>query len=115
MTKIFNKVIGDTGEDKAIECLKKNGYRIVKRNFKNKLGEIDIVAYDKDVLVFIEVKTRSSDFFGLPREAVNLQKQRKIRMVAVSFIKQYRLLDKPCRFDVVEVMPDNVEIIQDCF
>lgn len=115
MAKIFNKVVGDSGEDRATEFLKKNGYRIVRRNFKNKLGEIDVIAYDKEVLAFIEVKTRLSDTFGLPREAVNIQKQRKIRLVATSFIKTYKLFDKACRFDVVEVMPENIEIIKDAF
>ena len=115
MSKIFNKVVGDSGEDRAVEYLKNNGYRIVKRNFKNKLGEIDVIAYDKDILVFVEVKTRSSDMFGLPREAVNLQKQRKIRLVATSYIKAYKLFDKICRFDVVEVLPDSIEILKDCF
>ena len=115
MTKMFNKLVGNSGEDRAVEALKNNGYRIVKRNFKNNLGEIDVIAYDKDILVFIEVKTRTSDVFGLPREAVNLQKQRKIRLVATSYIKTYKLFDKACRFDVVEVLPERIEIIQDCF
>ena len=76
--KVLNKIRGDIGENIAKEYLKSIGYRIVKTNFKNAIGEIDIIAYDEDVLVFAEVKYRKTAQFGLPREAVNYTKQKKI-------------------------------------
>lgn len=113
--KTFNKVVGDSGEEIAKNYLKKQGYRIVKTNYKNKIGEIDIIAYEKDVLVFIEVKYRKNDAFGLPREAVNYHKQMKIRKVASVFINQNRLFDKVCRFDVVEILGDKITLLKNCF
>jgi putative endonuclease len=95
---------GRQGETRAIEFLKNNGYRIIARNFKCSLGEIDIIAQDKEVLCFIEVKTRASDKFGLPQEAVSCFKQRQISKVALAYLKQNNLLDKKARFDVVSLM-----------
>ena len=114
-SKQFNNVTGSSAEEKAAEYLKSQGYRIVKRNYKVPLGEIDIVAYDGDTLCFVEVKFRKTDYFGLPREAVNYNKQRKIRMVATCFIKQYNLFDKMVRFDVVDILGDRIELIKNCF
>lgn len=113
--KMFNKISGDSGERKAREYLKKQGYRIIKCNYSNKIGEIDIIAYDQGVLVFVEVKYRKDDYFGLPREAVNYNKQRKIRQVATVYINQNELFDKVIRFDVVEILGDQVELIKNCF
>lgn len=115
MNKRFNKITGDYGEEIARKYLVNNGYKIVKTNYKNKIGEIDIIAYDKDTLVFVEVKYRKDDFFGLPREAVNYAKQLKIRRVAMVFINQNKLFDKSVRFDVIEVLGDKVTLIKDCF
>lgn len=70
--------LGILGEDLAVKFLKKNGYKILQRNFRSKLGEIDIVAQEKDVLVFVEVKTRWSEKFGLPEEAITPWKIRSI-------------------------------------
>ena len=74
----YNKCIGNFGEDEAIRYLIKNKYKIIERNYSCKLGEIDIIAKDKDVLVFIEVKTRTNDKYGSPSLAVNYYKKRKI-------------------------------------
>ena len=113
--KIFNKVVGDKGEGLAISYLKKQKYKILTTNFKNKIGEIDIIAKDKGILVFIEVKYRTNDYFGLPREAVTDQKQRKIKFVATSYITKNNLFDCPCRFDVVEILDNKINLIKDCF
>ena len=96
--------LGKFGEEAACALLKKNGYKILVRNYKNKLGEIDIIAYDKDTICFIEVKSRHSDKFGLPQEAIFAPKQRKISKVALSFLKENNLFDKKARFDVVSVI-----------
>ena len=114
-SKQYNNEFGKIGEEIAQNYLKNNGYKIVKNNFRNKIGEIDIIAYDRDILVFIEVKYRKNSQFGLPREAVNSYKQRKIRMVASAYINKFKLFDKQCRFDVVEILGREVSLIKDCF
>ena len=96
--------LGQSGEEVAIDLLKKNGYKILVKNYRTKLGEIDIVARDKDTTCFIEVKTRQTEKFGLPQEAVFRSKQKKISKVAIKFLKDNNLLDKKARFDVVSVM-----------
>ena len=70
-----NKNIGELGENVACEFLIKNGYKIICRNYRNKYGEIDIIASFKNEVVFIEVKTRKSLRYGFPAEAVNAQKK----------------------------------------
>jgi putative endonuclease len=96
--------LGASGEDFATRFLKENGYRILIRNYKTKLGEIDIIAKDKDTFVFVEVKTRNSDRLGLPCEAVSRHKRRQVSKVAVSFLKEKNLLGKKARFDVVSII-----------
>ncbi len=113
---------GKAGEDAAVAFLKKKGYRIVRRNFRTAVGEIDIIAEHKKALVFIEVKTRSSAEFGHPAEAVSPAKQRKLAQTAESFLARYKVKNRDMRFDVAAVTgsPDNpgswnVEIIEDAF
>lgn len=113
--KKFNNIVGHSAEEQAVRYLKNNGYRIVKTNYVCKLGEIDIIGYDKDVLAFIEVKFRKNDAFGLPREAVNNYKQNKIRQVAITFINHNQLHNKTPRFDVVEILGDEITLIKGCF
>lgn len=96
--------LGKSGEESAAAFLKNNGYKIIARNYKNKLGEIDIIARENDTICFIEVKTRGSDRFGLPQEAISGLKQRKISKVALSFLKDNNLLNQKARFDVISVM-----------
>lgn len=96
--------LGQSGEEVAIDLLKKSGYKILVKNYRTKLGEIDIVARDKDTTCFVEVKTRQTEKFGLPQEAIFRSKQKKISKVAIKFLKDNNLLDKKARFDVVSVM-----------
>jgi putative endonuclease len=95
---------GKSGEELAMGFLKENGYKILARNYKTKLGEIDIVAREKDAYCFVEVKTRRSDRFGLPQEAVLNTKQKQIAKSALVFLKENKLLGKRARFDVVSVL-----------
>lgn len=99
-----NLFLGKSGEEEAVNFLKEKGYKILKRNYRSKLGEIDIIAKDRDTFCFIEVKTRYSQRFGVPQEAVRARKQRQISKVALSFLKENNLLDKRARFDVVSIM-----------
>ena len=95
--------LGRWGEKQAIRRLKRAGYRIIRRNVVSRVGEIDIVARDDDVLVFIEVKTRTSDEFGGPLEAVGPAKRRKLVQLARTYLSQQKIPECPCRFDVVGV------------
>lgn len=98
-----NLSLGRLGEDEAVDFLKTNGYEIIARNYKTKAAEIDIVARDKDVYCFVEVKTRKDLRFGLPQEAVKVPKQNKISIAALTFLKEYKLFDRKARFDVVSI------------
>ena len=110
------KVLGIQGETLAKEHLEKLGYKIVATNYKNKIGEIDIIAYDNSTLVFVEVKCRQSIKFGYPREAVNFYKQNKIRSVAVGYLKYKGLYEKVnVRFDVIDIVGENITHIKNAF
>lgn len=115
MDRIFNKVVGNNGEEIAYKYLKKKHYKILARNYKNPIGEIDIIAKQKDIIVFVEVKTRLSDYFGLPREAVDEHKQEKIRRVALGYLKHSRAMDSLIRFDVIEILDGKIEHIENAF
>lgn len=99
--KDFNRETGRLAEDLATEHLRKKGYEILERNFSNKFGEIDIIAKDKDILVFVEVKAKKGVDFGLPEEMINPGKLRKIRNMAMVYTSGREL---PCRIDVVAVI-----------
>ena len=103
----------------ALEFLKKKDYKILERNFRTILGELDIIAKDKETICFIEVKTRTSDKFGLPQESVNRLKQRKMSQSAMIYLKDKNLLEKPARFDVVSILNPQqdakIDLIQDAF
>ena len=103
------------GEDMATQYLVDKGYKILERNYKNIIGEIDIIAEYKGVMVFVEVKYRNNDLYGMPREAVNRGKQLKIRKIATAYLKMKHKLDKPCRFDVVEILKDSITHLENCF
>lgn len=110
--------LGIEGEELAVRFLKKKGYKIVLRNFKSPVGEMDIIAEDGDTLVFVEVKTRTDDSFGHPFEAVTPRKREKLRKVALGYLKHSRR-DTPARFDVLSIETDganhNIEHIKDAF
>ena len=102
--------IGLTGENLAVKYLKENNYKIIKRNFRCRQGEIDIIAYDKTnkELVFVEVKTRSNTKFGRPSEAVQNLKQKHIKKVAQYYNYNFGIKNQAIRFDVIEVfLNDN--------
>lgn len=104
-------IYGKRSEIIASDYLKQKGYKIIDVNYKNKVGEIDVIAKDKECLVFVEVKARVSQQFGHPLEAVNTQKQQKIRAVAGVYLMKCHMLDAECRFDVVSILGvENLEI-----
>jgi len=109
---------GQTGEDLAVCYLENQGYTIVERNYRKRIGEIDIIARDGECLVFIEVKTRSNRRFGSPFDAVDFRKQQQISRVALAFMTQHRFGEVPVRFDVIGVHLEEsprVELIKNAF
>ncbi len=110
---------GKLGEDIAIDYLEKEGYRIVERNYRCVFGEIDIVARDGKVLVFVEVRSRRSAKYGYPQESIGLNKRKKISKIALNYLKEKQLLGCHARFDVVAVkmLPEcyKVELIKNAF
>lgn len=98
-----NREIGITGENLACNFLLDKGYFILERNFRTKSGEIDIIARNNNIIIFVEVKTRSNNNYGFPYESVNYRKQQKIIRVAQNYINFKRLHDNQFRFDIIEV------------
>ena len=113
--------LGIYGEVLAELYLKAQGYRILDKNFKNKIGEIDLIAKEGDMICFVEVKTRVSLACGLPVEAITRHKQLKIVQMAWSYLKyKFGTVDKKARFDVVSIYKDNggkeqIELIKNAF
>jgi len=111
--------LGRFGEDLARERLKDCGYRILATNYRCPLGEIDVIARDADVLVFVEIKTRKNKSLGRVKETVNSRKQRQISKVALAYMKSNNLWGSKARFDVVAVGlldgKKEIEIIKNAF
>ena len=113
-------ILGDRGERIAARHLRGLGYRVIGRNYRCPMGEIDIIARDGDTVVFVEVKTRSGREFGEPEEAVGPRKRRKLRDVALCYIKSRRAPMPAVRFDVVSIVTtgwwrSEVRHIKDAF
>jgi putative endonuclease len=112
--------LGKQGEDLAVAYLKSHGVAIIKRNYRQKSGEIDIIARDQEWLVFVEVKTRKSLRFGYPYEAVTPKKQAQISRVALEYITRNKLSDQAVRFDVISIVitkdgDPEIEHLANCF
>ena len=114
-----NQDVGRAGEDAAEALLRSENFTILHRNYRTRLGEIDIIAEEDDVLCFVEVKTRRSSATGVPTEAVTPRKQRQIAKVAAVYLDRYHPSGKDCRFDVVSVTDRRgsvaAEIVRDAF
>lgn len=115
------KSLGHRGEDFAVCYLKRLGYHVVGRQVDLRVGELDIVAVDGRTVVFVEVKTRTSDSAGTPAEAVDQQRQERMTRAALAYLKAHGLLEYSARFDVIALTwPDGartptVEHIRDAF
>jgi putative endonuclease len=102
------KSLGQRGEEAAEWFLRKLGYIIVARGHRDRIGEIDLVAVDGRTVVFVEVKTRTSQDAGHPADAVDEHKQRQLTRLALSYMKRHDLLECKARFDVVAITwPDR--------
>ena len=106
---------GTSYERKAAEYLEQQGLVILKHNYRCRQGEIDLIARDKEYLVFVEVKYRTTDRYGSPLEAVNVRKQQTIRKVAEVYLLTRKQTDCEVRFDVVGICGDDIRHIKDAF
>jgi putative endonuclease len=115
---LWNRLFGDRGERAAAVHLRRQGMRVLTRGYDTPWGEIDLVARDGDVVVFAEVKTRR---YGDPAEAVTREKQRRLTLAALHFLRDHNLLEGRCRFDVVSIVwadprsAPQIEHIKDAF
>lgn len=98
------KTLGDSGEKLAVKLLEDKGYEILSLNYRTRYGEIDIIAFDKDTLVFVEVKLRTSTQYGRGIEALTKHKVDKIHLVASEYIQSEYEQAPKCRFDVIEIL-----------
>ena len=98
-----NLFIGNLGEKMAEAYLINNGYKIIDNNVRTSFGEIDMIAYRKHILVFIEVKTRSSDTFGPPQYAVTAKKKKNLIRSIQYYLKKNRIYDIDLRIDVISI------------
>ncbi|MFH1860392.1 MAG: YraN family protein [bacterium] len=107
--------LGRIGEEKAAKYLLKQGLKILEKNYRCGYGEVDIIAKDKDTLVFVEVKTRKTSTYLSPFLAVNKHKQLQISKVALHYLLEKKPKEMPCRFDVVTVVDEKIEWIKGAF
>ena len=111
--------LGKQGEALAFEEITRLGYKNIVKNYRCRLGEVDLVAKDGDVLVFIEIKTRKGRSTGSAKEAVNLRKQKQLSKVALNYMKQNDCNNVSARFDVVAVAMESghprIEVIKNAF
>lgn len=113
--KSNNRKIGSQYEVLAKKYLIQNHYAILEMNYRCKSGEIDIIARDDEYIIFIEVKYRSSAKFGYPRESVNYYKQKRIIAAAKYYLFSHKYYDRNCRFDVLEILYDQITYIKNAF
>jgi putative endonuclease len=97
----WRRLLGQRGERQAARWLRRQGYRILVRGYRTPRGEIDLIARDGDTLVFVEVKTRRE---GEPAEAVTPEKEQRLCLAALEFLKRHRLMEARSRFDVVALV-----------
>lgn len=109
------RAIGTEGEQKAIQFLQKNLCNILKVNYVSRMGEIDIIAKEVETILFIEVKYRKDTKMGRPYESVNYHKQMKIIKSAMLFAQQNGLYEKPMRFDIIEIIDQEILWIKNAF
>lgn len=114
--KINKRIVGTEYENLATRYLSERNVRITDKNFRNRFGEIDLIGYDEDYLVFFEVKYRRNSSSGFPEEAVTYKKMRNICLMAKFYITNKKIKeDTKIRFDVVAICGNNVKWIKNAF
>jgi putative endonuclease len=109
------QALGARGEAMAADWYEANGYQIVARNWRCREGEIDLIARRGSTLVFCEVKTRTSDAYGIPAESVTRTKQLRIRRLASAWLDEAPSRGSDIRFDVVAILAGQLEVIEGAF
>ena len=109
-----NKALGKAGEKQAVAYLKGNGYKILERGYKNPFGEVDIIASKDDTVAFIEVKTRLSENYGAPSEAVG-RKRREKYIKAAQYYFYGKQIEVTVRFDIIEILRGELNHIENAF
>jgi putative endonuclease len=99
----LTRLLGNRGERLAVRRLKKLGYRILARQSRSRIGELDVVALDGECIVFVEVKTRSSQAAGHPTEAITFAKRQQLTRAALAWLKSHGQLEHRARFDVIAI------------
>lgn len=116
--------IGALGEETAVKAIKKQGYKVIERNYRTRLGEIDIIAKDGEYTCFIEVRLRKNNDFGSPADTIDTVKQQKLIRTAKYYAVTNKIYDTPMRFDAVLINADcfgnkltnvKTEIIKNAF
>jgi putative endonuclease len=117
--KNLNKTTGEKGELAAVSFLKQNGYKILETNYRCAIGEIDVIAREKNELVFVEVKTRKSGEMGYPEEAVGIKKQKKMSQLALWYLQNKAINNANARFDVIAITvsgsKNEIRLIKNAF
>ncbi len=104
-----NREFGSWGEKQAEEYLLDKGYQLLERNFRVRQGEIDLIVKNDQFLVFVEVKTRKNNLFGVPQAAVDYRKQNKIKKIAKFYLRDKKYKDYKLRFDVISILYKNYD------
>ncbi|TAH72210.1 MAG: YraN family protein [Anaerolineaceae bacterium] len=113
---VNKRELGTRYEENASKFLSEQGYVILEKNFRCKMGEIDLIGRSDGYLCFIEVKYRSSKEYGFPSEAVDYRKRRRIVGTALSYMNYHKLSpDTPCRFDIVVILDHKYSLIKNAF
>jgi len=105
--EVNNSVVGKKGEQIALNFLRRQGYRIIRTNYQTRRGEIDIVAREREFLVFVEVKTRIGDSLGFPEESVGYFKRKSLAFAASDFLAKEKVKEKRYRTDLVSITLDS--------
>jgi putative endonuclease len=106
--------VGHAGETAALNHLREHGFRILARDWRSRIGQIDIVAEDGETLVLVEVKARRGVSFGLPEEAVDARKRHKLRMLLETYRSATKRQKQPCRIDVLGLLLDDHLAVTRC-
>lgn len=104
--------VGSEAEQKAAAFLEGQGYKILERNYRCRLGEIDLICEEAGALVFVEVRHRRWSRYGYPEETITREKKRRIANTARSWLTERRIADRECRFDVVSILGDAAPVLQ---
>jgi len=115
----YKKQFGNKGEKIAEDFLRNKGYKIIQRNYRCAFGEIDIIAEYIDTIIFVEVRTKSTDNFGSPQDSITSSKIDKISKTAIMYIQEKNLIDQACQFDVIAITyktgKPNISHIENAF